>query len=398
MQLSEKAHLIPASPIRKLVPYADQAKKRGIEVFHLNIGQPDIETPQCALEAIKNYPNKVIEYTHSAGNISYREALSEFYTVRGQNIKSNEMIITNGGSEAILFAMMSICNDGDQIIIPEPFYANYNGFAIEAGARIVPVTAKIENNFALPPIAEFENLITPRTKAIMICNPNNPTGYLYSQTEIEQLKEIVVKHDLYLIADEVYSDFCYDGESHFSVLQLSNVDQRVIMIDSVSKRYSMCGSRIGVLVSRNAQIIDAALRMGQARLCAPNVDQIAAEAATRFTPKSYFDNVYKEYTNRRNVLIEQLNKIDGVVCHKPNGAFYAIAGLPVDNAEKFSQWLLEEFQYENKTVMLAPANGFYSNPQQCPQNQVRIAYVLKVEQIIEAVKILKLAIEIYNKK
>lgn len=398
LKLSDKATILPASPIRKLVPYAESAKKRGVKVYHLNIGQPDIETPQCALEAIHNMDARVLEYTHSAGNASYREALADFYSARGREVKMSQIMVTNGGSEAVLFGLMALCNEGDEVIVPEPFYANYNSFAIEAGVKIVPITAKIENGFALPSIGEFEKLINERTKAIMICNPNNPTGYLYTKEEIDQLKEIVVKYDLYLLSDEVYSDFCYDGEVHHSVLNLEDVDDRVILLDSVSKRYSMCGARVGTLISRNEKIIDAVLRMAQARLCAPFVGQIAGEAATRFTPKSYFEDVYHEYIERRDVMVGALQKMDGVVCPMPKGAFYAIAGLPIDDADKFAQWLLEEFQYKGATVMMAPASGFYSNPKTCPQNEVRLAYVLKKEDLVAAMEVLKEALKVYNCK
>lgn len=397
LKLSDKANILPASPIRKLVPYADKAKERGVKVYHLNIGQPDIETPKCALDAIRNIDVKVIEYTHSAGNASYRDALSSFYSARGRAVTPSQILVTNGGSEAVLFGLIALCNDGDEVIVPEPFYANYNSFAIEAGVKIVPITSTIDTGFALPPIEQFEKLITDRTKAIMICNPNNPTGYLYSRHEINQLREIVLKYDLYLLADEVYSDFCY-GDDHFSILNLEGVDDRVVVFDSVSKRYSMCGARVGTIVSRNEKIIDATLRMAQARLCAPFVEQIAAEAATRDTPKSYFEDVYHEYIERRDVMVGMLQKIEGVVCPTPKGAFYAIAALPIDSADRFSQWLLEDFQYEGATVMLAPANGFYSNPNTCPQNEVRLAYVLKKDDLVSAVKILEEALKVYPYK
>lgn len=402
LKISEKATILPASPIRKLVPYAEEAKKRGVKVYHLNIGQPDIATPQCALDAIKMMDATVLEYTHSAGNASYRAALSEFYTEKvaesGRKIDVCDIMVTNGGSEAVLFGLMAICNDGDEVIVPEPFYANYNSFAIEAGVKIVPITAKIENGFALPEIAEFEKLITDRTRAIMICNPNNPTGYLYTKKEIEQLRELVIAHDLYLLADEVYSDFCYGGAKHYSILNLEGIDERSIVFDSVSKRYSMCGARVGALVTRNKVIMDAVLRMAQARLCAPFVGQIAGEAATRYTPKSYFEDVYREYIERRDVMVGALQKMDGVVCPTPKGAFYAIASLPIDSADKFAKWLLEEYQYNGATVMLAPANGFYSDPKKCPQNEVRLAYVLKKEDLVAAMDVLKHALVEYNKR
>lgn len=395
--ISKVAVEIPASPIRKLVPFAEAAKKRGTKVYHLNIGQPDIPTPDVALQAIHNISDKVLEYTHSAGIESYRRGLADFYNRRNLNIDYTNIIVTTGGSEAILFGMLAICNPGDQIIIPEPFYANYNSFAMEAGVEIVTIKAKIENGFALPPIADFEQKITPRTRAIMICNPNNPTGYLYSKEEIEQLRELVLKHDLYLLADEVYSDFCYDGREHYSVLNLKGVDENVIMFDSVSKRYSMCGVRLGAIISRNCKVMDAVLRMGQARLCAPYLAQVAGQAAIN-TPKSYFDDVQAEYVARRNYVIGALQKMEGVVCPMPSGAFYAIARLPIDNADKFAQWLLEEFSYKGATVMVAPATGFYNNPKTCPQDEVRIAYVLKIEDLAAAMEALEVALKVYNEK
>lgn len=396
-KVSHKADILPASPIRKLVPYSEAAKARGVKVYHLNIGQPDIETPAVALAAVKNIDEKVLEYTHSAGTNEYRERLTDFYNKRGHNIDKGNLIVTTGGSEAILFGMMAICNPGDEIIIPEPFYANYNSFAIEAGVTIVPITAHIETNFALPSADAFKKVITAKTKAILICNPNNPTGYLYSQAEIEALRDIVKEHDLYLLADEVYSDFCYDNHKHYSVMHLSGIDDNVIVFDSVSKRYSMCGVRIGTLISRNCKVIDAALRMGQARLCAPLLGQIAASAAID-TPDSYFDAVKAQYVARRDYMVDALNKIDGVVCPKPTGAFYAIARLPVDSAERFAKWLLEEFEYNKQTVMVAPATGFYSNPASCPQDEVRLAYVLKIEDLKSAMEVLKIALEQYNRK
>lgn len=394
-QVSNLAHTIPASPIRKLVPYAEAAKKAGIKVYHLNIGQPDIETPEVALQAIKNLDERVLEYTHSAGVENYRRRLADFYNRRNLGIDYTNIIITTGGSEAILFAMMSICNKGEQIIVPEPFYANYNSFAMEAGVEIVTIKSRIEDGFALPPISEFEKKITPRTRAILICNPNNPTGYLYSKNEIEQLRDLVLKHDLYLMSDEVYSDFCYDGKEHYSVLNLKGVDQNVIMMDSVSKRYSMCGVRVGALVTRNCQVLDSALRMGQARLCAPYLAQVAANAAID-TPGSYFEQVQAEYVARRNYVINALQKIPGVICPMPSGAFYAIARLPIDNADKFSQWLLEKFSYNGSTVMLAPATGFYNDQNNCPQDEVRIAYVLKIEDLKHSMEILEQALITYN--
>lgn len=393
-QLSETGLKIPASPIRKLVPYAEAAKKRGIKVYHLNIGQPDISTPIEALDAIRNISDKVLEYTHSAGVEEYRCRLANFYRKRGIEIDHTNIITTTGGSEAIIFAMMATCSHADQIIIPEPYYANYNGFATETGVEIVPVKSYIENNFALPPIADFEKLITPKTRAILICNPNNPTGYLYSKEELEQLKELVLKHDLYLISDEVYSDFCYDGKTHHSVLQIEGLENNVIMVDSVSKRYSMCGVRIGTLVSRNCNILDAALKMGQARLCAPYLGQVAASAALD-APQSYFDDVKREYLARRDFMVDALSRIKGVVCPKPSGAFYAIVRLPVDNADRFAQWLLEEFNHNGATVMVAPASGFYHNPNTSGQDEVRIAYVLNIDELRGAIQVLEAALKAY---
>lgn len=384
---------IPASPIRKLVPYAEQAKARGVKVYHLNIGQPDIPTPTVAMDAIRNISVPTIEYTHSAGIESYRERLAEFYNARGLAINKEQIIVTTGGSEAILFAMYATCDKGDQIIVPEPYYANYNGFAAEAGVEIVPVRSYLEDNFALPPIEDFEKLITPKTRGIMICNPNNPTGYLYSKDEILKLRDIVLRHDLYLMADEVYSDFCYDDAEHHSVLALEGLDQHVIMMDSISKRYSMCGARIGALVSRNSDVIAAALRMGQARLCAPYVGQIAAQAAVA-TPRSYFTEVHNQYKARRDFVIDALNRMPGVRCPKPRGAFYAIAELPVDDADRFAKWMLEEFQHDGKTVMVAPASGFYTNPID-GLHQVRLAYVLNIEDLGEAMKTLDIALRSY---
>lgn len=393
--ISKTAEILPASPIRKLAPVADAAKKRGTKVYHLNIGQPDIATPQCAMKALKNLDTNILEYTHSAGNISYREALAEFYSARTTPLTHQNILVTTGGSEAILFSLLATCNPGDEIIIPEPFYANYNSFAIEAGAVIKPIAAHIEDGYALPAIAKFEELITPKTKAILICNPNNPTGYLYTPQEITALRDLVLKHNIFLIADEVYSDFCYDGKQHFSVLDLQGVEQNIIMVDSVSKRYSMCGARIGALVTRNMQIIDAALKMGQARLCAPYIGQIAAEAATRETKPEYFTQVHDQYIARRDYTVESLNKMAGVLCPKPGGAFYAMVRLPIDNAETFSRWMLEEFSHNGATVMLSPAQGFYSNPCTCPQNEVRIAYVLKLEDLKAAMEILAKALQAY---
>ncbi len=384
---------MPESPIRKLVPYSEKAKASGKEVFHLNIGQPDIETPQVALDAVKNMDRKVIEYSHSAGFQSYRDNLANYYKGVGIDVNSEDIIITTGGSEALTFGFMSTCDPEDEVIIPEPFYANYNGFAVAAGLNVVPVTASIDNGFALPPVEEFEKKITSRTKAIVICNPGNPTGYLYSKEELEKLRDIVKKHNLFLFADEVYREFCYDGAQPFSVLNLEGIEDNVIMIDSVSKRYSMCGARIGAIVSKNKEVMAAALKFGQARLSPPTIDQIASEAALK-TPKSYFDEVVAEYVERRNIMIDGLNKIPGVFCPKPKGAFYCVAKFPVDSAEKFCQWLLEDFQFEGATVMMAPAAGFYSSDGLGTQ-EARIAYVLNKDSLQKAVKCLEEALKVY---
>ena len=391
--LSEKAILMPASPIRKLVPYSEKAKTQGTTVYHLNIGQPDIETPEVALNAVKNLDRKVIEYSHSAGFESYRNALSAYYVKNGIRVSPEDIIITTGGSEALIFGFMTTCNPGDEVIIPEPFYANYNGFAVTAGINVVPVTATIESGFALPPITEIEKKITSKTKGIVICNPGNPTGYLYSKEELEQLRDLVKKHDLFLFADEVYREFCYDGAVPFSVMNLDGIENNVIMIDSVSKRYSMCGARIGALISKNKEVMAAALKFGQARLSPPTIDQIAAEAALK-TPQSYFDNVVHEYVQRRNIMIKGLNSIPGVFCPNPSGAFYCVAKFPVDDAEKFCQWLLEDFSHEGQTVMMAPANGFYATKGAGLQ-EARIAYVLNQEDLKNAVICLEKALEVY---
>jgi len=384
---------MPASPIRKLVPYAEEAKRKGRKVYHLNIGQPDIQTPDTALNAIRNLDKKVIEYSHSAGYESYRKKLAASYQKIGLNVDHTEIIITTGGSEAILFTLMSCLEPGDEVIIPEPFYANYNGFAVTAGVNIVPVTSRIEDDFALPPIGELEEKITDRTKAIIICNPNNPTGYLYSDAELQQLRDIVKKHDLFLMSDEVYREFCYDGLSQTSVLELEGIDQHTVMFDSVSKRFSACGVRIGAIVTKNKEIINTALKFAQARLSPPGLGQIAGEAALD-TPGSYFEDVNKEYIERRNFLVEGLNNIQGVFCPSPKGAFYTTVKLPVDDAEKFAQWILTDFEHKNQTVMVAPAAGFYSTPG-LGKNEVRIAYVLKKDDLVNAVECLKLALEQY---
>jgi len=392
-KISNKAVAMPASPIRKLVPFSEAAKKRGTTVYHLNIGQPDIETPEIALNAIHNFDDKVLEYSHSAGFESYRKKLSEYYLKTGINVQPEDIIITTGGSEALIFGFMTTCDPGDEVIIPEPFYANYNGFAVTAGLNVVPVTANIENGFALPPVEEIEKKITSKTKAIVICNPGNPTGYLYSKAELEQLRDIVKKHDLFLFADEVYREFCYDGAVPFSVMNLEGIEDNVIMIDSVSKRYSMCGARIGAMISKNKEVMASALKFGQARLSPPTIDQVAAEAALD-TPQSYFDNVVSEYVERRNIMVDGLNSIPGVFCPKPSGAFYCVAKFPVDDAEKFCQWLLEEYSFEGQTVMMAPANGFYST-KGAGQQEARIAYVLNKESLKNAVIVLREALQVY---
>tara|TARA_B110000902_G_scaffold213517_1_gene245051 strand:- start:50303 stop:51499 length:1197 start_codon:yes stop_codon:yes gene_type:complete len=391
--ISNKAIKMPESPIRKLVPYAEKAKASGKSVFHLNIGQPDIETPQVALDAIRNMDRKVIEYSHSAGFQSYRDNLSKYYKNSGLPVESENILITTGGSEALTFGFLTACDLHDEVIIPEPFYANYNGFAVAAGIKVVPVTATIESGFALPPVEEIEKKITSKTKAIVICNPGNPTGYLYSKQELEKLRDIVKEHDLFLFADEVYREFCYDGATPFSVMNLEGIENNVIMIDSVSKRYSMCGARIGALVTKNEEVMAAALKFGQARLSPPTIDQIAAEAALS-TPQSYFDDVVSEYVERRNIMVNGLNEIDGVFCPMPRGAFYCVAKFPVDSAEKFCQWLLEDFEYKGHTVMMAPASGFYSTEGQGTQ-EARIAYVLNQDSLKKAVKCLEEALKVY---
>lgn len=391
--ISKKGNLMPQSPIRKLVPYAEDAKKRGINVYHLNIGQPDIKTPEVALEAVKNNTLKTIAYSRSEGSEEYRSKISSYYKKNNIEVSAQNIIVTTGGSEALLFTFGSIMDAGDEIIIPEPFYANYNGFSIASGVNVVPVISKIENNFALPPIEEFERLITSKTKAILICNPGNPTGYLYSEEEIKKLAEIVKKYNLFLIADEVYREFVYDGEKHHSVMELKGLEDYAIMIDSVSKRYSMCGARIGCIVSKNQEVIKTALKFAQARLSPPTYAQIASEAALD-TPQSYFDDVINEYVDRRNTLIHELQQIEGVQVARPKGAFYCIAELPVDDADDFAQWLLEKFNLNNETVMVAPAAGFYSTSG-LGKNQVRIAYVLKREDLIKSVNILKEALKQY---
>ena len=392
-KISAKGLSMPESPIRKLVPFAENAKKRGTQVIHLNIGQPDISTPEIALKAIRNFEPNVIAYSHSAGNQSYREGLAHYYQNVGINVDHTQILVTTGGSEAISIALNTIMDKGDEIIIPEPFYANYNGFSTAADITVKPITSSIDNGFALPSISKFEKLITPNTKAILICNPGNPTGYLYTKDELNALKKIVLKHDLFLIADEVYREFTYDGKKHTSVLEINELDQNTILIDSVSKRYSMCGARVGCMVTKNKEVLETALKFAQARLSPPSLGQVAGEAALN-TPKSYFTEVIDEYVNRRNLLIEGLNKIDGITCPNPSGAFYCIAQLPIDDADKFAKWLLEEFSWNNKTVMVAPAQGFYSTPE-IGKQQIRIAYVLNLEELQNALTIIEEALKIY---
>ena len=392
--ISVKGQKMPESPIRKLVPFAEKAYKANKTVYHLNIGQPDIKSPNIAMEAVANHHLEILAYTRSEGSSEYREKISNYYKKNNIPVSANEIIVTTGGSEALLFAMGSIADAGDEIIIPEPFYANYNGFATASDVTIVPVISNIEDNFALPPISEFEKLITSKTKAILICNPGNPTGYLYSKDEIQKLAAIVKKHDLFLIADEVYREFTYDGSKHYSILEEDGLDENAIIIDSVSKRYSMCGARIGCLVSKNKKLISTALKFAQARLSPPTFAQIASEAALE-TPQSYFDKVIVEYQDRRNTLVDCLLEIPGVKVGRPKGAFYCIAELPIKNSDTFAQWLLEDFDVDGKTVMVAPAAGFYSSPG-VGLNQIRIAYVLKKESLIKAVEILKEALKIYK--
>lgn len=392
--ISQKGLAMPQSPIRKLMPYADAARKNGKHIFHLNIGQPDIKTPNVALEAIKNNSIEILSYSASEGFESYRNKLADYYKTNNINVSAEDIIISTGGSEALLFTMGSIADAGDEVIIPEPFYANYNGFATASGVTVVPVKSSIDNGFALPPIAEFEKLITPKTKAILICNPGNPTGYLYTKEEIEQLAAMVKKHNLFIVADEVYREFAYDGNTHHSIMSEPGLEDHAIMIDSVSKRYSMCGARIGYMVSRNKEVIKTAMKFAQARLSPPTLAQIASEAALD-TPQSYFDDVIAEYTERRNLLIQELEKIEGVKVAKPKGAFYCIAELPIKNADAFAQWLLESFDINDETVMVAPAGGFYST-KGVGNNQIRIAYVLKKESLIKAVGILKEALKVYK--
>ncbi len=392
--VSKKGSLMPQSPIRKLVPYAEKAQKAGKIIYHLNIGQPDIKTPKIALDAVKNNSLEILAYSRSEGSEVYRQKIADYYAKNDIHVKHDDIIVTTGGSEALLFAFGSIMDVDDEVIIPEPFYANYNGFSTSSGVTIVPVVSKIDDNFALPPIEEFEKLITPKTKAILICNPGNPTGYLYSKEEIKKLAAIVKKHDLFLIADEVYREFTYDGLEHYSILQEEGLEENAIVIDSVSKRYSMCGARIGCLVSKNKTLIQTALKFAQARLSPPTFAQIASEAALE-TPQSYFDAVITEYVDRRNTLVSELQKIEGVKVGTPKGAFYCIAELPVKNTDRFAQWLLEDFDVNGETIMVAPAAGFYSTPG-VGLNQVRIAYVLNKESLIKSVAILKEALKVYK--
>lgn len=392
-QISTKGAEMPESPIRKLVPFAEQAYKQNKKVYHLNIGQPDIKTPQKALDAVSNHNLSVLAYSRSEGSEQYRQKIADYYKSKSIDVGPSDIVVTTGGSEALLFAMGSVCNADDEIIIPEPFYANYNGFARASDVKVVPVVSRIEDNFALPPIEEFEALIGPKTKAILICNPGNPTGYLYAKSEIQSLVALVKKHDLFLIADEVYREFTYDGQQHYSIMEEKGLEEHAILIDSVSKRYSMCGARIGCLVSKNKSVVSTALKFAQARLSPPTFAQIASEAALD-TPQSYFDQVIGEYEERRDTLVRELQKIPGVKIGLPKGAFYCIVELPVHNSDNFAQWLLESFDLDGETVMVAPAAGFYSSPG-IGLNQVRIAYVLNKESLIKAVAIIKKALEAY---
>jgi aspartate aminotransferase len=391
--ISSKAVSMPASPIRKLVPFSEAAKKQGRKVYHLNIGQPDIETPEVVRSKMKELDLKVVEYSNSDGIAAYRQGLAAYYASKSIELSPEQIMVTTGGSEALVFAFMTCFNPGDEVIIPEPFYANYNGFAVMAGVSVVPVMSTIDTGFALPPIEAFEKLITPRTKGILICNPGNPTGYLYSQDELNQLRDVVKKHDLFLMADEVYREFAYDGAVPSSVMNLEGLEQHAIMIDSVSKRYSMCGARIGAMITRNKDVMSAAMKFAQARLSPPTFGQMASMYALE-TPQSYFDGVVEEYVERRNILVDGLNSIPGVKCPKPKGAFYCIAELPIDDSDAFCQWMLEKFEYNNQTVMMAPATGFYSKPEP-GRKQVRLAYVLNKESLQAAVTVLREALLVY---
>lgn len=392
LQISERGQMMPSSPIRKLVPYAEAAKKKGIHVFHLNIGQPDIETPAMMLDAVRHADIKVLEYSHSAGNETYRRKLVQYYKGVGINITPDEILVTTGGSEAILFSFFICMNPGDEVVIPEPYYANYNSFAMAAGINVVPVTSYIESGFALPPISDFEKVITPKTKAIIISNPNNPTGTLYSRDELEALKTICKKNNLYLLSDEAYREFCYDGE-YISAMQLTDMDEHVVLLDTISKRYSATGARLGALVTKNKGLYAAAMKFAQARLSPPGLAQIMAEAALDL-PSSYFDATKAEYLSRRDILISRLNAMPGVFCPNPGGAFYAIAKLPIDDSDVFCQWLLESFSYQNKTLMLAPATGFYGTPG-LGKDEVRLAYVLNTKALNEAMDCLEQALKVY---
>ena len=392
LTISNRGQQMPPSPIRKLVPYAEAAKKKGLKVFHLNIGQPDIETPPAILDAVRNADIKVLEYSHSAGNESYRRKLVQYYKSVGIDVSYDQIMITTGGSEAIMFGFFTCLNAGDEVIIPEPFYANYNGFACAAGVNVVPITSRIETGFALPPIADFEKVITDKTKAIIICSPNNPTGYLYSREEMEALKAICIKYDLYLFSDEAYREFCYDGE-YVSAMHLEGLDQHVVLMDTISKRYSACGARLGAFVTKNKAVYDAAMKFAQARLSPPGLAQIMGEAAVDL-PASYFDAPKAEYLRRRNLLVSRLNGMPGVFCPNPGGAFYAIAKLPIDDSDRFCQWLLEEFSHNNQTVMLAPATGFYGTAG-LGKNEVRLAYVLNLDAINAAMDCLENALKVY---
>lgn len=391
--ISKKAQNMPASPIRKLVPFSDAAKKRGIEVFHLNIGQPDIETPNLALEAVRNYTEKVVKYSPSEGTLSYRKKLCEYYEKYDIHILPEEMIITTGGSEALLMTFLTIMDPDDEVIIPEPFYANYNGFAKNVGVNVKPIYSSIDTGFALPDISEFEKAITPRTKAILICNPNNPTGYLYSEEEMETLRQIVLKHDIFLISDEVYREFCYEDATHHSALKLKGIEDHVILIDSASKRFSACGIRIGRMITKNKELLAAAMKFAQARLSPPTFGQVAGEAALD-SPQSYYDEIVREYESRRDVCIEGIKNIEGAYCPTPKGAFYIVAHLPIDDSERFCKWMLTDYNYNGKTVMMAPASGFYSTEGRGKQ-EVRISYCLKKEDLKEAMAILKEALLSY---
>ncbi|MDD4374927.1 MAG: pyridoxal phosphate-dependent aminotransferase [Bacteroidales bacterium] len=391
--ISIKGKKMPESPIRKLVPYAEEAKKRGTKVYHLNIGQPDIPTPEIAINAVRNFSQKVVAYSHSAGVLSYREKLASYYKKHDIHITANDIIIGAGASEALLFAFQTIMDPGDEVIIPEPFYANYNGFAVNAGINVKPIYSSIETGFALPPIADFEKAIGPKTKAILVCNPNNPTGYLYNAEELEVLRQLVIKYDLYLIADEVYREFVYDGNKHYSCMHLKGIDDNVILIDSVSKRYSACGFRIGCMISKNREVMKTALKFAQARLSPPSFGQVAAEAAID-TPDSYFEEVLNEYLQRRATVVEAINKMEGAFCPNPQGAFYVVARLPIDDSDKFCQWLLEDFSYQNQTVMLAPASGFYSTGGR-GKDEVRISYVLNVDDLKHSMNTLEEALKVY---